>query len=44
VVVGAATVSAAKKAATATANGPSQAAPTLLASPVQEWPRNHKNH
>ena len=44
VVVGAATVTAAKKAATATANGASQAAPAPPTSPVQEWPRNHKNH
>ena len=43
VVVGAATVSAAKKVATAAANGASQAAPAPPASPVQEWPRNHKN-
>lgn len=44
VVVGAAAVSAAKKAATATASGAGQASPAPPPSPVQEWPHRHRTN
>ena len=44
VVVGAATVSVAKKAATATASGAGQASPAPPTSPVQEWPHRRRTN